>query len=244
MATNKKISQSKRKKATKKQGYTFTFARKELFLWVGVAFLALTWMFTLGVIVGRGLSPVRFDMEKLKKELIALKERAAKRSAASATLEGQTGPDARHLGFYDVLTDKKEEARMKSLPRPARTTAGKAQKGIPPNKSDSGSQTKPRIKTAVVKKYRRLETPVDSKKKNEQRTYTLQVASLKDPVKAQNMVATLKQKGYGAYAVSASVSGKGTYHRVRVGHFTDRGDATRTASRLRRESLEPIIMRE
>ena len=54
----------------------------------------------------------------------------------------------------------------------------------------------------------------------------------------------LLQSGYEAYAVTAHVGGKGTYHRVRVGHFEDRGDAKSMASRLRAEKYEAIVVRK
>lgn len=236
----KKTPPKKRKKGTTGRKYTFKFTRKELFLWLGAAFLALVWMFTLGVIVGRGLSPVRFDIEKLKKELIALKEEALKNKEVRAGADGQPSPDAKHLGFYDILTDKKEEARLKSLPGKIRKTSRTAQSHAGPE----NSKQKPKVKTAVVKKDRLREKQAAAGKQERQGAFTLQVASLKDKIKADRMVSMLKKKGYGAYAVSTKVLGKGTYHRVRVGHFSERDDAVKMASRLKRDDFDSIVMEE
>ena len=76
---SQKSSKPKKKVSAKRSRFALELTRKELFVWLGVAFLAMVWMFTLGLIVGRGLSPVRFDVEKLKKELIAFKQEALKR---------------------------------------------------------------------------------------------------------------------------------------------------------------------
>lgn len=226
--------------ATARPRHRFDLTRKELFLWVGVAFLALVWMFTLGVIVGRGLSPVRFDVEKLRKELIALKEEALTKEAASDKAEGESPLDEKHLGFYDVLTEKKEEARHRSLP-----AAEKEKPPAPVEKAPVEAPAEsPPPETAVVNQEQPTAEDVPTVKPSQTGAYTLQVASLHDRAKAENMVATLKKKGYGAYAVTTEVTGKGTYHRVRVGHFTDRDEAIKMATRLKGEKFDPIVLRE
>ena len=47
-------------------------------MWIGIVVLTSVWMFILGIFVGRGTAPVKFDIEKLQKELIALKETVIK----------------------------------------------------------------------------------------------------------------------------------------------------------------------
>jgi cell division septation protein DedD len=226
--------------ATESARYRFDLSRKELFLWVGVAFFALVWMFTLGVIVGRGLSPVRFDVEKLRKELIALKEEALRKETASDKAATESPVDESHLGFYDVLTEKKEEARHRSFPS-AEKEAVKVPVQEAPVEAPAES---PRAETAVAKTELPPPEDVPTVKPGQKDAYTLQVASLQDRAKAENLVAALKKKGYGAYAVTTEVTGKGTYHRVRVGHFTDRDEAIKMATKLKGEKYEPIVLRE
>jgi cell division septation protein DedD len=204
-----------------------------------VGFLALIWMFTLGVIVGRGLSPVRFDIEKLKKELIALKE-TAMTSPGAEEQPVDLAAEKQHLGFYDVLTDKKEAARLKSLAKPSkRPVKFSAETEI----TERANAKIPR-KTSVTKKNRQVSGSAVAALSSSQKPFTLQVASLKELSQAEKMVSLLKQSGYEAYAVTAHLGGKGTYHRVRVGHFEDRGDATAMASRLRAEKYEAIVIRK
>ncbi len=232
---NPKTSRPKTKKRTKKRRFALELAGKELFLWLGVVFLALVWMFTLGVIVGRGLSPVEFDVEKLKKELIAFKEEALKKEAKAKAVPPS---DKSHLGFYDALTDKKEEARLKSLPKLRKRPVREPVQGYAVNRDNrKGSEAPIPIKTSVVKKQ------VKTRSLSSGGSFTLQVASLKDLAKAEKMVATLKKTGFAAYAVSAHVSGS-TYHRVRVGHFADQDETKATAARLRAEKLAPIVVQE
>jgi cell division septation protein DedD len=236
------MASKSQKNGGSKKGRIYELTRKEMLLWIGVGFLALMWMFTLGVIVGRGLSPVRFDVEKLTKELIAMKEAALKSAASVKKPSMDLTGEKRHLGFYDVLTDKKEEARLK--------TVAKKQKPAVKTKPSTVDRKKEKTESAVQRKpsLAKKDTEASPSKAEapgaKNMPFTLQVASLRDLSKAEKMVSLLKTKGYKAYAVTAQVSGKGTYHRVRVGHFKDRGDARTTALRLRTEKYEPIVIRK
>ena len=226
---SRKTSQPK-KKGSVKGGLGFQLTGKEVVLWLGVAFLVMVWMFTLGVIVGRGLSPVRFDVEKLTKELTALKKQALRREKQGR--DGETASPKTPLGFYDALTDKKEEARLRSK-------AGEAS-------SRRRAKLKTSLKSESKTQRKAFEKPRPSSDKEGRAAgpLTLQVASLKDPAKAEKMVSHLKSKGYSAYQVTTEVPGKGTYHRVRVGHFKDRSAARQAVVGLRQEKLEPFIIQE
>lgn len=60
--------------------------------------------------------------------------------------------------------------------------------------------------------------------------FTLQVVAYNDEAQADSAVAALKAKHLEAYAVTAEIPGKGTIHRVRVGHFASRDAAESQAS--------------
>lgn len=232
-----------KKSDSPKKGRVYKLTGKEMFLWVGVAFLALIWMFTLGVIVGRGLSPVRFDVEKLTKELMDLKQAALKSAESIKEQSVDLASEKAHLGFYEVLTDKKEEARLKSLAQPWKDpvqTGSSAEASKPEGNAETGI----RIKTAVSNKDRQGAGAVGGTTASTEGAFALQVASLKDLSRAEKVVSVLKKKGFSAYAVTAEIRGKGTYHRVRVGRFKDRDDARETASKLRAENYTPIVIQE
>ena len=213
---SKQTSRPKKKASGKGSRLIFEFTRKQLFLGLGLAFLAMAWMFTLGILVGRGLSPVRFDVQKLKKELMALKQEALKRDQARFKIETDNLSENPDLDFYKILTDKKEEARFKYAKGHERTAKSHV---IP-------------IKTSMVNKTGR------------QGLLTIQVASLQSSKKARQVIDRLKSKGYEAYESTVSVPGKGTYHRVRVGHFENSREAGRVAARLKQDKLETMIVRE
>lgn len=66
--------------------------------------------------------------------------------------------------------------------------------------------------------------------------FAVQVAASQNRVEAEAQVARLKAKGYAPYIVSATVPGKGTWYRVRLGSFSSREDASRYLDDFRRET--------
>jgi hypothetical protein len=213
---SKQASGPKKKTSAKGSRFAIQLTRKQLFLWLGLAFLAMAWMFGLGILVGRGLSPVRFDVPKLKKELLALKREALEREKERLNIEADNLSRNPDLDFYKTLTDKKEEARRKF----AKTHEQTAKLEV---KSPKFFKPKDMGRLGVL---------------------TIQVASLENANKARQEVARLKRKGYEAYKVTVNVPGKGTRYRVRVGHFADSTEAGRVAARLQEDKLETLIVRE
>jgi hypothetical protein len=213
---SQETSKSKKKASAKRSRFVLVLTGKQLFLWLGLVFLSIVWMFALGILVGRGLSPVRFDVPKLKKELMALKQEALKRDQERFNIETDNLSGNPELDFYKTLTDKKEEARFEFAKAHEHTA-------------------KPDVKSPEVSK---------PKKTGGHGLLTIQVMSLKNAKKARQVVAHLKRKGYDAYLVTMNVPGKKAYHRVRVGHFADSSEAGRVAVRLQEDQLETMIVRE
>jgi hypothetical protein len=249
---NKKTSKSKKKgkENGKAPHYTAKFTRGKLLLWSGIVFLAMIWMFTLGVLVGRGLSPVRFDVKRLKEELTALKEKALKTDQTHSKINKHDLSEDPELGFYEVLTDRKKEGRRKI--EDAKLQPAKLGTKLPEMSEvhTTDKNHKPRVKLAEVDKDRArldkgltVETAV-AKAPAGERPLTIQVASLRNAEEAIEMVRVLKRKGYEAYSVALILPEKGTYHRVRVGHFVDSGEASRVAARLKHEGYKIMIFRE
>jgi hypothetical protein len=249
---SKKPSESKKKGKAKNKGsqYTVKFTRRKLLFWSGIVFLVMIWMFTLGVLVGRGLSPVRFDVKRLKKELTALKEKALKTEQTDSEIEKGGLSEDPELGFYEVLTDRKKEVRRKIEDAKAQTAKSMTKLPETPEVLPTDENQKPSVKHAEVNKDRtRLDKALTKEKAMTgasagKRLLTVQVASLQDAKDASEMVRLLKRKGYEAYSVTFSLPEKGTYHRVRVGRFVDFSEASRVATRLEGEGFKVIIFLE
>jgi len=72
--------------------------------------------------------------------------------------------------------------------------------------------------------------------------FTIQVASMRDPNQAQQMVTKLNAMNYAAYMVRIQTEGQ-IWYRVRIGYYNTRADAAETLKALRTHKYEPILIR-
>lgn len=224
-------------------------SRKGVMIWIGLMLFIAVWMFVLGILVGRGMAPVNLDAGKLEQELAALKAKMLQQEQAQvdARASGQNGGPS-DLGFYEALKDPKAEKPFAPLtktkpvktPPPAAKPAAVAP--APVSASKPAPQPKPKPKPAV--KPQPATQPAAAARVNPAGgKFTVQVAALKDPGRAANLVAELRKKEFRAYQIRTEVSGKGVWYRVRVGAFTDRSHAEATAGRLKAQRYGAMVVR-
>lgn len=183
-------------------------------------FFVSAWMFVLGIFVGRGTAPLKFDIENLQKELVALKEAVIKEGQERFKIIRDPASAKMELGFYEALKEIRPSVRKKT---------------VSPQKK------------AKVQPAQKVEKPASSSKQIRAAAgagFTIQVASLKDMKVAAELAGILKKKGYQAYTVSAKIPGKGTWHRIRIGHFKNRADAANILGRLKKDKYRPIVVQE
>lgn len=237
--------------------------RKQFFLWFGITFLSMAWMFVLGIFVGRGLSPVRFDVPKIKGDMATLKKKVLPTERA-APAEAVPDPEDSELGFYRALREKHME--------PEAVVASKAPEKPAVSKTRPADRQElpvaPAVKepaAAVISEKRDIpvaepEAPEATAEKSvisvpdklgpepvhKEPVYrfSVQVAAFKNVDRARELIVYLRRKGYDAYQATASLPDKGTYHRVRVGRFTSREEALATVSRLGKNNLEAVVVRQ
>jgi len=208
-------------------------SRKGRILWIGLTLFVCAWMFVLGILVGREMVPVKFDIEKLQNELADLKEAVIKKELDQYKIDSNTDDSKTKMGFYETLKKTGDEAGLKN------NTINRQEKSEPKktvslqNKKMSPQKTGPEPK----------EKTIDSEKVNQNNTkFTIQIASLKDSGIADRLVERLKKGGYPAYRSIGKVPGKGIWYRVRVGYFTSRSEAGPTFNRLKKEKIDAIIV--
>jgi DedD protein len=81
--------------------------------------------------------------------------------------------------------------------------------------------------------------------KNPSPRFTVQVAAIKDRPTAEALKDRLKRKGYPVFILPFDIPKRGTWFRVRVGHFTKRETAQEMARQLsRRERLSTYVAKE
>jgi len=223
----------KEKASPKKKKSSTQWTPKGLTLWICLTFFACAWMFVLGIFVGRGTVPIRFDIEKLENELAALKEAVIKKEFDRYKLDSPSEDNKTHMEFYDALKNTGGEEKLKTdIP----------QKQPKPLREHTVSNTK---KTLVSKKTattRKKKTATIKKSAKENKNFTIQVASYKNSKIADNMVAKLKKRGYPAYRSMGKIPGKGIFYRIRIGSFKNRAEAGSIFNRLKKENIKAIIV--
>jgi len=223
----KEKTPSPKKESSKKQ------TPKGRILWIGLTLFVCAWMFVLGILVGREMVPVKFDIEKLQNELAALKEAVIKKELDQYKIDSNTDDSKTKMGFYETLKKTGDEAGLKN------NTIKLQEKSEPKKIASLQNKKVPTQETGSDPKEKTL----DSKKASQNNDkFTIQVASLKDSGIADKLVGRLKKGGYPAYRSIGKVPGKGIWYRVRVGYFNSRFEAGPTLEQLKKEKVDGIIV--
>ena len=110
------MGQKKTKTDETGKRYHFELSRTSIFLWSLGSFVLLAWIFTLGVLAGRGLLPGGVNtLAELKTQIGKLQQMISKkdRSELDRIKELQKDPK---FAFYDELSGKKSDAVKKPSP--------------------------------------------------------------------------------------------------------------------------------
>jgi DedD protein len=235
---NKEKAPSPKKESSNKQ------TRKGRLLWVGLTLFVSAWMFVLGILVGRELVPVRFDIEKLQNELAALKETVIKKELDQYKIDSDTDDSKTKMGFYETLKKTGGEAGLKNdtIERQQKTEPKKIASLKEKKMPTQETVPAPEVKTSDLKKASQNNPPADARQEPAGNKFTIQVSSLKDSAIADKLVSRLKKGGYPAYRSIGKVPGKGIWYRVRVGNFNNRFEAVPLLQRLKKEKIDAIIV--
>jgi hypothetical protein len=216
------MPKKKEKKASRKE-----VPKKNTVFWICLILFISAWMFVLGVLVGRGTAPVHFDIEKLQKELAALRSAVLEKELKRYKINSPDSPDKPELGYHEALKAPDHDAR-----RGKKTSVRAKAK----RRKKTGQGLKKKMPTTAVRPFKSRGVISGS--------LTIQVASSKELNFADKMVAQLKKKGYPAYRVTTEITGKGTWHRIRIGKFNNRAEAARFLDSLKKKNIKGIIVKQ
>jgi cell division septation protein DedD len=233
----KKVNKVKGSQKKKKPSSSLSF--KGLTLWICVTIFVSAWMFVLGIFVGRGTAPVKFDIEKLQKELAHLKETGLKSEMRRYNMDANTEDNKTELGFYETLKETKNENPLDLNKTEAKKTQ-LPKKVSKPQKTENTKTPETPDTNKIASKEKSAPT---AKKPKGQGSLTIQLAAFKDPAAADKLVAKLKKRGYPAYRIIGKIPGKGIWFRVRVGYYTNRTEADSMLSKLKKDKLKPILVK-
>ncbi len=213
-------------------------SRKKALLWLMGLFFICVWMFVLGILVGRDLSPVRFDLgnrdirEELKFAVEKEKEEqknAVSHSGGQASLDGKQG-----LEFYEDLKSSKDSAGNMKMEKGALDEV--------PLKEPEPVKTEDKAVVEQVQTQGKTDPVNALPEKVSGQFFTVQISSGKDRKGAERRVKALVNKGYPAYVAESEIPQKGTWYRVRVGEYKDRKEADKILAKLGREKIKGIIV--
>lgn len=184
--------------------------------WLLILVAVAAFHFVLGLMVGRGTAPVRFDIRALERELAALRE-AELHAEIKRFRVAMQGGDRQPLEFYRALKEENAAPRKVKAPpssAPAKGAAARQASARPaPRPADTAGG-----KTGV------------------------QVASVQKAEAARRMIRSLEKQGFAAQIVKVEIAGRGTWYRVRVGPFADRQAAVKARDRLAGLRYKPMLI--
>jgi cell division septation protein DedD len=245
------------------RSYAFSLdTRQIVFLIAGYCFLCVL-VFALGVVVGRATgdsepvaqAPKSDDSApSLPREQVVTGQPTPSTSnriplipAAEPKKPGVQGPE---FAFSPTLPESALTGKSESLsattplrPKPAPTPEVASLSEPPAEKMEDKREPEPRrpVVTAEPKPKPPLATRASLSQTGD---YTIQVGSSRSLEQATELKGRLSKKGYVVYVQTVDLSDKGTWHRVRVGSYRDKGGAERVASDIRsRESLPATVMK-
>jgi len=211
------------------------------------------WMFVLGIMVGRGSSPIEFDTQKFQKRLETIAREFGKKETREKI----------DLKFYDVLDRPVPEEAVTPKNKPMEIIPKKESVLIPDKiltktsrKRLTFKQGANKIKTVDVKSVRTkkksgisvknktsVQTPVKSvETKVLKGKYTIQIAAYKDFKDAVSQMSILEKKGFSSYRVKGKKDGQ-TWYRVRTGSFLTYAEALKFKERLKKAKINSMIIK-
>jgi cell division protein FtsN len=244
----------KNKKISLAQKPFLVLSRKAIAGWLAVLFIVCAWMFAVGVLVGRGTSPVKFDISELQRKLEIARGYIKEKEQGRPLEEPESIKDKTDLDFYEALRDGRDDAKITDMaPAPVEKKVESPPDDRPPKpKKESLKKKTISPKKDQVEIYSATGAPakpaepskIDSKgdAKPGDKPYTIQVAAFKAAGDADKLVAELKQKGFSAYRAIGKVPGQGIWYRVRVGDYSTRAEAGDTFSKLQKAGIRPMVV--
>ncbi|HVO83652.1 MAG TPA: SPOR domain-containing protein [Syntrophobacteria bacterium] len=224
------MSAEKNRRSTKKS-FRLELSKMAVVGWGVGLLLALLWMFLLGLLVGKGLTPANINLAEIKRRMVA--EGLWPGSGKPAPEPGKpAAPGAaeekipiKDLEFYEALARKKQ-ARL-TTPAPEKVPEQKTVT-TPPTPVSTVPAPPPPPPAQPEKVSAGPENASAAR-------YTVQIASFKEQASAEKFAASLKHVKSPLSVHPVDLPGKGRWYRVQAGGPLGRQDAEALAARLLRE---------
>ena len=191
------------------------------------------WMFLLGIMVGRGTSPVKFDTQKFQNRLETIAKEFGEKKDTQKKMD---------LKFYNVLD--------RPVPEESVTPKKKPLEIIPKKEKETiivldtillkTSKKKQTFKQATGKT--KTDMGADHTLEAKEGIYTIQIAAFKDFKDAVSQMTSLEKKGFPSYRVKVQKEGV-TWYRIRTGSFTSYDEAKKFKEKLNKAKINSMIIK-
>ena len=203
---------NKRKEPEFKKPF-IVMTRRKIAGWVFVIFFLCAWMFVLGILVGRGTAPVKFDIAAIEKKIEASKkDDPGKPGKVPAHKDSATLKDKTKLEFYEALKENSEDTKVPALqkpkiikqkiekPAPEKAVSPKPPETTPPKPTSgkavsqkAGAQKSPPVKTSQKDAPTKEKVSAVKQTSSPGPIYTIQAASVKNAKDADRLIQKLKK---------------------------------------------------
>jgi cell division protein FtsN len=238
----------KPKPYNRKKRFLFELSRLQVFLGVTGALFIVTWVFILGVIVGRGYvsdsitRTFNDQIMKLQQEKKALMEKyLVQEKKPDLTQEEIVKP--KNLDFFNELSQKNSGGTQLKIPQPTVKPPEpqpklEAQEKKPPKEPE---QPKESIKTAVKEPSLPPEAKVSKEAPKKSGGYLVLVGSYREEATAQSGVKRLQGKQYHAYIKAKDIPQKGgKWFRILLGPYPSRAEAEKMVKNLEHDGFHAL----
>ena len=234
-----------------KEKYELSLDNRQIVSITVASLVVLGGVFMLGVVVGKKLTAETAVLQQQPTDLLGQLDR---KTDALETVKADAA-----LTFQDELTRKTptliaevpvKPVEVAVVARPAAQDAGGApvaEAVKPPEPKLAETPKVESVATRTVDGGGLKEAFGKAQQKPPTETaadgaWTVQLSAYQDKAEADRFAAGLRDKGYAPYIVEASIPGKGTWFRVRMGRFGTKDAASRYMEDFRREtSMNAIV---
>lgn len=204
-----------------------------------LAFLALSSMFGLGVLVGRGYNP-EDNVPALAKIMPSAEKNAADKTAQSAIIPSEELDVLQNLRNAKTATIKTEQRSEKSTAvASAQNTERPKSPSVSTKKNTKNAQTQNAVQAALAS----LGASQADDNSNAVYTFTYQVASVKQEAQAENFTLKLRNKGFAASMEKVNTE-KGVWHRIYVSVTGSDKDALALKERLAQQGMAQVFLKQ
>ncbi|MFP4474393.1 MAG: SPOR domain-containing protein [Desulfatibacillaceae bacterium] len=201
--------------------------------------ILLSWCiaFAVGILVGRDMSPVRFDVAGIQQDLENLRRELRSRNRVPAVRDEGDGFD-----FYETLPKQDREAPFE--PRPGHSPRLPAPlEGTGPESPEPASKT-PAPAPAPAPARKPSSAANQPPMERERTVYGVQVGAYTNEKYARTAMDRFEEMGYPAYISQLHPEGKPTLYRIRVGPYETREAADRAETELQNTGAKTLVVAE